>query len=82
MGIEKVYKLIDKEREYQDALPQHNKELDAKHSVADWVIYMEKLVAGAKECIYNIDELGAMGFVRKATATGIAAMENKTTPSR
>ncbi len=77
-----VYKLIDGEREYQNMLPQHSKELDFNHSVGDWIIYMEHLIIKAKEEIYQLNEIEAMSYIRKATAVGVAAMENNETLSR
>jgi len=81
---EKVYKLIDGEREYQEDMPQHaNKEQQRNTPVAAWVIYIEKLIQEAKVCIYNMDENSALEFIRKATAVGVACMEyNPTLPRK
>jgi len=81
---EKVYKLIDGEREYQEDMPQHtDKERQKNTSVAAWIIYMDKLIQEAKERIYFMDENGALEFVRKTTAVGVACMEyNSTLPRK
>lgn len=83
MKREHVYKLIDEERKYQEAMPDHqDKVQQANTSVAAWIIYMEKQLAGAKERIYFIDEYGALSFIRKCTAVGVACMEHNETPAR
>jgi hypothetical protein len=79
MKREEVYKLIDGERDYQDNrwnnFPETRDVLDEDKSVADWIIYMEKLLNDAKNRIYYLDDNGALEFIRKTTATGVACLE-------
>lgn len=80
---EKVYCLINGERDYQDAMPQHkDKEQQRNTPIASWILYMEKLIVNAKDEIYRMDEQGALEFIRKATAVGVACMEYNETPPR
>jgi len=74
--------IVDEERDYQDSLPQHSESLDASHSVGDWAIFMEQLIKEAKSKVYELDQKGAMEFIRKATAVGVAAIEYNDTPRR
>ena len=82
MRREQVYKLIDSERHYQENLPYYSAEQDSKHSVASWIIAMEKHLANAKEEIYKLDDIAALEEVRKVVAIGVACMENNDTPER
>ena len=79
----KVYRLIDGEREYQEAMPQHQDKMQqANTSVAAWIIYMKKQLVKAEDRIYYLDEKGALALVRKCTAVGVACMEHNDTPAR
>lgn len=83
MKRSEVYKLIDGEREYQNSKrPLAGQKDDKDHSVGDWIIFMERLLSEAKNEIYHLDENAALTFVRKATAVGIACMENNDTDPR
>jgi len=82
MTREDVFDLVDNEREYQNSLSHHSKEIDEATSVAAWLVYMEKLITEAKECVYQLDEESALEHVRKATAVGVACMEHNETKSR
>ena len=80
---EKVFNLINEEREYQDNMPQHaNKEQQRATSVAAWIIYMQKLLDKAGDKIYDMDERGALEYIRKCAAVGVACMEYNNTPHR
>jgi hypothetical protein len=78
MKREDVYKLIDGERDYQEkrwkdglrAVPDNQK------SVAEWIIYMETLLNDTKNKVYYLDKEGALEFIRKTTAVGVACLEN------
>ncbi len=83
MKREQVFDLINDERAYQEAMPQHQDKVQQSNtSIAAWIIYMEKQLVGAKEKIYNMDKQGALVFVRKCTAVGVACMEHNDTPGR
>lgn len=83
MKRENVYKLIDGEREYQEAMPLHQDKMQQVNTpVAAWIIYMKKQLAGAEEKIYFLNEREALAFIRKCTAVGVACMEHNDTPAR
>ena len=78
-----VYKLIDGEREYQEAMPQHQDKLQQVNTpIASWIIYMEKQLIKAKDSIYQLDEQGALVSIRKCTAIGVVCMEHNETLTR
>lgn len=85
-----VYKLIDGERNYQDSkwdkfAESRNgiySEPDENKSVSEWIIYMEKLLNDAKNRVYHLDKDGALEFIRKTTAVGVACMEVHGCPPR
>ena len=85
-----VYKLIDDERDYQDSKWDDvsetrngvSDEPDKNKSVAEWIIYMEKLLNDAKNRIYHLDKEGAMEFIRKTTAVGVACIQVHGCPPR
>ena len=58
MGREDVYKLIDKEREYQNKRwPEDNRVTsDKDKSVSEWIIYLEYILDNAKRCVYFLNE--------------------------
>lgn len=83
MNRSDVYKLVDGEREYQDSKrPCVDVKEDSEHSVADWVIFLDKLVQDAKMAVYHLDEKAVLENVRKITAVGVACMECFDTPPR
>ena len=82
MKRKQVYKLIDSERDYQDALPNHSTKLDETHPVASWILFMEQHLNNAKREIYALDPIAALEEVRKVAALGVACMENNDTPER
>jgi len=83
MKRQQVYELIDGERQYQEDMPLHqDKKQQAETPVASWIIYMENLLAMAKNKIYYLDEKSALEYIRKCTAVGVACMEHNETPPR
>ena len=83
MTRQRVYKLIDGERDYQDARWSDGRPMsDETTPVAAWILYMEKHLSLAKERVYNLDENAALSQIRKVTALGVACMENNKTPAR
>jgi len=81
MQREKVYQLIDGERDYQDSKPPRPK-TDAETSVAEWLIYIEYHLKGSKNAIYHLNEGLALEGIRKIAALAVACMENNETPPR
>ena len=76
----KVYKLIDKERDYQNS-KWDGDHSDSSHSIADWILFMEDHLAKAKKHIYMLEPEFALEQIRKVTALGVACMEyNETKP--
>ncbi|MCP5019606.1 MAG: hemagglutinin [Ketobacter sp.] len=83
MTRQRVYKLIDEERDYQDTRWAAGRPMSDEFTpVAAWILYMEKHLQSAKERIYNLDETAALSQIRKITAIGVACMENNKTPAR
>ncbi len=80
MDRNKVYEIIDNEREYQNCI--HNIKTDRFHSVSDWIMFMEFHLNKAKQQIYNLDQEKAKEEIRKVTALGVACMEYNETKSR
>ena len=81
MKREDVYKLIDGERDYQDAKPPRP-EVDAVTPVSSWLIYIQEHTFRANLAIYNLNEQEALEHIRKITALGVACMEYNDTPAR
>lgn len=77
MDRKDIYKLIDDERDYQDFLPQHSKELDKSHNTADWILFMEDRLNRAKKAVYDLDQEKAFEEIVKVMALGVACLENK-----
>lgn len=71
-----VYEIINDERDYQDQ-KWGGKSHDEKHSVSDWLIFIRKHLNDAENALYSSNACDAMNAIKKATALGIAAMENK-----
>jgi len=87
MKREDVYKLIDEERDYQDrkwaAQKGHpHPKSDFDLAIADWLIYIERVLSKAKDRIYYLKEAEALDEVRKIAAVCVACMENNETPPR
>ncbi len=77
---ERVYALIDGEREYQ--CEKHGTAMDPKHSVADWIIFMEAHLIGAKAEVYDLNKPAALAQIRKIAALAVACMEHNETEPR
>jgi hypothetical protein len=79
-----VYKLIDGERDYQDAKWADDggrPKSDAETPVAAWIIYIQKQVNDSAEAIYYLDENKALEHIRKIAGLAVACMEyNETKP--
>jgi hypothetical protein len=82
-----VYKLIDVEREYQDAkwTPETTTS-DGVHSVEEWLVYIEDYVNEAKHILSRNPKQDAdkksMENMRKIAAMAVCAMEQHETPPR
>jgi hypothetical protein len=76
---EKVYEIIDKERDYQDKKwggARH----DAGHEVGSWLIYMRHYMKLAEAAIStSTDDKEALQMITKVIALGVACLEYKLT---
>lgn len=73
-----VYAALDTERNYQDRRWGYG-----PHEIAAWVLYaQEYLQRAAAACTRGEDMQYVMSLVRKATALGVAAMEEHGAPPR
>jgi hypothetical protein len=81
-----VYKLIDGERDYQDATWVARRTADGtpdeEKPVAEWINYIEYHLSKAKERVYHLDTEGALAEIRKVTALGVRTMEIHGAPER
>jgi len=78
---EDVFKLIDGERKYQNALPYHSSYIDHDRSVAEWLLLIEHYLNKAKFSLFKMDEISSLDDIRKLAALAVACMEhNKTYP--
>ena len=70
-----VYKLIDGERNYQDAKWGTRRTADEipdeEKLVAEWINYIEFHLSKAKERVYHLDTEGALAEIRKVSALGV-----------
>ena len=84
MNKEKVFELIDGERQYQDLKwgPEGRPESDENYSVAEWLVYIEKHLSFAKDAVYHLSRVNALCNVRKIAALAVACMEFNETLSR
>lgn len=75
-----VYDVIDTEREYQQARwNEHTTVSGGKHSVEEWIMYIEDYLSEAKHILsrgarQDTDKT-AMGIMRKVAAMAVACME-------
>lgn len=78
---DKVTKLLDQERQYQDSLfePENH-----GHSPAEFLLLLEKQLADAKRAWLDHGDPRLMGVIRQLTAVGVAALERhiEITPPR
>ena len=81
MERQEVYKLIDGERDYQEA-----KWGPRFHTTVEWIVYMEDYLAEAKHMLSReateTADPKAMEIIRKVTAMGVCAMEQNDTNPR
>lgn len=81
-----VYKLIDGERNYQDATWGSQRDgqgiPDEEVSIAEWITYIEFHLTKAKERVYHLDTEGALAEIRKITTLGVRTMEIHGCPAR
>lgn len=87
MNRQEVYKLIDGERDYQDKRWNCDTTTSCgKHTVEEWIMYMEDYLAEAKHILCRNPrqeaDNKAMDIIRKVTGMGVAAMEQNETPAR
>lgn len=82
-----VYAALDSERDYQDS--RWNAETttsEGKHSLEEWIVYMENYLAEAKQILSRLSTQiahpQALGIIRKVTAMGVACMEQHGAPQR
>lgn len=73
-----VLQAIQSERIYQERKwPNH------KHTVAEWILIMEKCLNDAKQAWYrNPDDYKVLHEIRQVVAVGVAAMEQCGAPPR
>jgi hypothetical protein len=75
---QEVYKAIDTERDYQERRWDGH-----KHTITEWMVYMRDYL---EEALHHVsrssNELQALEGVRKATALGVACMEQLGAPER
>jgi len=82
-----VYAAIDSERDYQDR--RWNKDTttsEGLHSWSEWIAYMEDYLAEAKHLLarnaQQTTERPVAEIMRKVTAMGVKAMEQRGAPHR
>lgn len=87
LNRETVYKMIDKERDYQSFRWNENTTTsNGNHCLEAWFMYIEDYVNEAKNILTRIPspkaEQMASEIMRKVAALGVAAMENCGAPER
>lgn len=82
---EKVFEVIELEREYQDMLWGPMQE-GGKHNVTEFLVYIEDYVAEAKHLMSRYaspaSDEKALHIVRKVAALAVACMEQNGNPRR
>lgn len=82
----KVYKRIDKERDYQDqrwvVSKDSDKTPDNEKPVAEWLNYIEFHLAKAKEKVYMLEKDAALAEIRKVAALAVRCIEIHGCPKR
>ena len=78
MERNEIYKIIDGERDYQDAIWDGH-----KHEVSTYILYMEHHLQQARlfATTTNSDE-GALKYLRNVVALGVACFEEHGVPER
>jgi hypothetical protein len=87
MKREDVYKAIDTERDYQDAIWNEDTTASGgKHSPEEWCMYIEDYINEAKHILsrepINTAYPKAMSIMRKVGAMAVCAMEQNGTTNR
>jgi hypothetical protein len=81
-----IYKCINGERDYQDAIWGSRRQMDGtpdeEKPVAEWINYIEYHVSKAKERVYHLDTVSATAELRKVAALAVRAMEIHGCPER
>ena len=80
MTRQNVFEIISNERDYQNTRPDSR--TDNEKDVAEFVVYMEVLLNGAKAKIYSLEKEQALAFLRKTIAVGVACCEVHGVPER
>ena len=81
MDRQKVYEVIDGEREYQDKKWTPDKH--GNHEVESFILYMEHYLMKAREAISTQNGvLGGLEQLRKVVGTGVACFEKHGVPER
>lgn len=85
-GRERVYDVIDGERDYQEAgegNAQRHENAPPHLSVGENILCMEQCLADARAAWYKPNGgTAALPFIRKAAALGVQALENFGSPPR
>jgi hypothetical protein len=82
MDRQNVYKLIDGEREYQEALPPTRTD-GREHPVADFVVMLEYYTSKAVEAwTMNAGDDAALDVIRKIAGICVHCMEHYGAPPR
>lgn len=82
MEREKVYKIIDGEREFQIEQLHHIRAADRSVSPSGWILFLEYQLNEAKKSAYKGDVTGILIRIRKLAALCVACMEAKDVPAR
>jgi hypothetical protein len=82
-----VYAALDSERAYQDTRwNESTTTSEGKHSLEEWIVYMEDYSAEAKHLLSRMSTQEAypkaLEIIRKVTAMGVACMEQHGAPRR
>lgn len=80
MKRNKIYKVIDGERDYQDK-KWGGKDHDKEHGIIDWIEFMENILETAYQ-YSELDEEKALDELRQVVALGIACFEIHGVPDR
>lgn len=82
-----VYAALDSERAYQESRWNATTTTsEGKHSLSEWIAYMEDYLAEAKHLLARVAKQtaypDAVHIIRKVTTMGVAAMEEHGAPQR
>lgn len=76
---QQVLDIISAERDYQNTRWPSG---DQDKSVAEWIVYLDHLLAKAKASVYELNRDEAMTMIRNIAAVCVACMEYNAVPSR